>query len=264
MSNINKNKETSLGLPLEYSVLSEYYDLLSLGNNESTHRAIDKILRENQVKTVLDLTCGTGAQVLWLTKKGYQVVGSDQSAELLEIASKKAHKAGMNISLNQGDMRKVELGQFDAVITIFNAIGHLTKQDFEAALKNIKRNLKLGGIYVFDIFNLQALTAKAVENLKIDIQKSLNETNIRHVQKSILDQVSGRLTSFDEFFIQKGSKDPVTIKKQFTLQLYTAEELREILTKNGFETLGQYSLDGSPFLKSYSENILTVGRSVLE
>ena len=56
-----------LGLLLEYSSLSQYYDLLSQGNKESTHLAIDKILRENKADKVLDLTCGTGAQVLWLT-----------------------------------------------------------------------------------------------------------------------------------------------------------------------------------------------------
>ncbi len=255
-------KETnSLGLPLEYSNLSNYYDLLTQENNESTHLAIDKILRENQAKTVLDLTCGTGAQVIWLTKKGFQVVGSDQSHELLKIASEKAKDAGFSISFHHGDMREVRLGKFDAVITIFNAIGHLTKKDFETTLKNIKGNLKPGGIYIFDIFNLQALTDEAVKNLAMDIKKSLNETTIRHIQTSILDRLSGRLTSFDEFYIQEGSEKSVTIREKFSLQLYTADELEELLVRNGFEIVGQYGLDGSSFSKLQSERILTAGRS---
>jgi SAM-dependent methyltransferase len=47
---------------------------------------------------------------------------------------------------------------FDAVITIFNAVGHLTKSGFEKAIRNIHRNLNAGGIYVFDILNLEAMT----------------------------------------------------------------------------------------------------------
>jgi 2-polyprenyl-3-methyl-5-hydroxy-6-metoxy-1,4-benzoquinol methylase len=259
-----KEEESYLGLPLEYSDLSEYYDLLSQGNDESTHLAIDKILQENNAKSILDLTCGTGAQVLWLSGKGYQIVGSDQSPELLKIASQKADEAGFNIPFHRGDMRKTQLGQFDAVITIFNAIGHLKKQEFEIALNNVKRNLKPGGVYIFDIFNLEALTDEAVKNLEMDVMKSLNETNIRHIQKSILDRASERLTSFDEFFIQEGAEALITIKEQFSLQLYTADELRGILAKNGFETLGQYALDGSSFSKSESERILTIGRSASE
>ncbi|MGA8165580.1 MAG: bifunctional GNAT family N-acetyltransferase/class I SAM-dependent methyltransferase [Waddliaceae bacterium] len=252
--------ENTLGLPLEYSSLSNYYDLLSQGNGESTHLGIEKILRDNKAKTVLDLTCGTGAQVLWLTRKGFQVVGSDQSHELLKIASEKAKDAGFSIFFHQADMREVRLGKFDAVITIFNAIGHLNKEDFEKALKNIKENLSPGGIYVFDIFNLEALTEEAVRNLAMDIKKSTDNTIIRHIQESILDRASGLLTSFDEFYIQMGAKEPVIIKEKFSLQLYTAHELKSMLARNGFEMVGQYDLDGSPFSNLESERILTVGR----
>ncbi len=265
MMRLDMNRlENTFGLPLEYSSLSNYYDLLSQGNDESTHLSLEKILRENKAKTVLDLTCGTGAQVFWLTKKGFQVVGSDQSHELLKIASKKAKDAGFSIPFHYGDMREFRLGKFDAVITIFNAIGHLTKKDFETALKNIKENLKLGGIYIFDIFNLEALSDQAVKNLAMDIKKSTDNTIIRHIQKSILDRASGLLTSLDEFTIQKGTKEPVTIKEKFSLQLYTAHELKEMLARNGFEVVGQYDLDGSPFSNLESERILTVGRRTVE
>lgn len=261
MHSTNKNKEQSLGLPLEYSSLAYYYDLLSQGNDNSVHLAIEKILKANKVKTVLDLTCGTGAQALWLARRGYQVVGSDQSCELLQIASKKSQDAGLDITFHQKDMRTAQLGHFDAIITIFNAIGHLTKQDFITALRNIKKNLKPGGIYIFDIFNLEALTDKVVKNLAMDIEKSINKKTIRHIQKSILNRSLSRLTSFDEFYIQEEKKDPEIIKNEFSLQIYTAEEIKTILCQTGFEDVKQYALDGSSFSNSKSESILTVGRN---
>lgn len=265
MMRLNMNRlENTLGLPLEYSSLSRYYDLLSQGNDEQAHLSLEKILRENKAKTVLDLTCGTGAQVLWLASKGFQVVGSDQSHELLKIASMKAKDAGLTIPFHYGDMREVCLGKFDAVITIFNAIGHLTKKDFETALKNIKENLKPGGIYIFDIFNSEALNDQAVKNLAMDIKKSSDNMTIRHIQKSTLDRTSGLLTSFDEFIIQEETKKSVIINEKFSLQLYTADELKSMLVGNGFAIVGQYDLDGSPFSNLESERILTVGRRAVE
>lgn len=73
---------------------------------------------------------------------------------MLKIARRNAKQEKINVSLLQGDMRNISVGKFDAAITIFNAIGHLTKSGFEKAMRNIHRNLHDGGIYVFDIFNL--------------------------------------------------------------------------------------------------------------
>ncbi|NGX58517.1 MAG: Glycine/sarcosine N-methyltransferase [Chlamydiae bacterium] len=257
MKNTKKNK---LGLPLEYSKLSKYFDLLSQDNDNDTNRTLEKILSEYKVKTVLDLTCGTGSQVFWLTKHGYKVTGADLSPELLMIARDNAQKDKIDITFIEGDMQTIEVGKFDAVITIFNAVGHLTKAEFEKTLRNICRNLKHGGLYIFDIFNLDAMTDHAVNNLAMDVRKSVNETHIHHVQKSKLDRDSGLLTSYDEYLIQKGSQEPKIYKGKFTLQIYTANELKEMLSRNGFECLDHYGIDGSQFSRMKTQNILTVAK----
>lgn len=253
-------KKSKLGLPLEYGKLSKYFDVLSQDHNHSKNRAIEKILRKHKVKTVLDLSCGTGSQVFWLAKHGYKVIGVDFSPKLLEIARRKTQKEKIDVRLIEGDMRRIKVGNFDAVITIFNAIGHLTKADFEKTLRNISKNLKKGGLYVFDIINLDAMTDNAIKNIAFDITRKVNKTKIRSVQYSELDRDSGRITSYDQFTIQESSNIPKIIEGQFTLQIYTAQELREMLARNGFETLGQYSIKGMRFIKKRTKNILTVAR----
>ena len=79
-----------MNLPLEYNKLSAYYDALSSGDKNARNRIVEKVLKKYKIKTVLDLTCGTGSQVLWLTKHGYKVTGSDFSSYLLKIAKNKA------------------------------------------------------------------------------------------------------------------------------------------------------------------------------
>lgn len=253
---------TKLNLPLGYNKLSEYYDALSLsaGNVDLKNRLIAKILKKHKVKTVLDMTCGTGSQVLWLAKHGYKITGSDFSPNLLKIAKHKAKKEKIKVKFLEGDMRTIQVGQFDAVITIFNAIGHLTKTGFEKAIRNIRNNLNQGGLYIFDIFNFNSLTNKVLENMKMDITKKVEDITIHNVQYSVLDKRNKRLVSYDTFSLQKNAGKPKILKGKFTLQIYTPKELREILAKNGFTVLGQYSMDGSKFSENKTKEILTVAR----
>lgn len=157
-------------------------------------------------------------------------------------------------------MRTLNVGQFDAVITIFNAIGHLTKADFEKAIRNIYKNLKFGGVYIFDIFNLQAMTYAVIDDLRMDLKKTINNTQIHNIQYSTIDRKNGFLTSYDSLTIQKNVKKIEKFKNEFTLQIYTAKELQNMLIENGFEIIGQYGMDGSEFLEEKTINILTVAK----
>ncbi len=127
-----RSDEHKLGLPIEYQQMPEYFDAHNINaQTETKNSFIEKLLKEQKVKTVLDMTCGTGSQVFYLTEHGYDVVGSDFSPALLERARAKAKKIDRSITFIDGDMRTLQVGKFDAVITIFNAIGHVTKADFE-------------------------------------------------------------------------------------------------------------------------------------
>lgn len=91
-------------------------------DSRTTNSSIEKILKKHKIKTVLDLTCGTGSQVFYLAKRGYQVTGSDISRGMLKIAKQKMSKEKMNVKLLRGDMRTIKVGRFDAALTIFNSL----------------------------------------------------------------------------------------------------------------------------------------------
>lgn len=255
------NDKHKLGLPLEYQHMPEYFDAHNVSQEtEAKNAVIEMLLKNQQVKTVLDMTCGTGSQVFYLAERGYEVVGSDFSPALIEMARKKANKAGKNITFIDGDVRELQVGKFDAVITIFNAIGHLTKVDFEKALRNIHANLKEGGIYVFDIFNLQAITDDVIHDFAMDIESVVNHAKMRNVQHSEIDRKRGLLTSHDHYTILKDESEPEIYNNTFSLQIYTAKELQEILSRNGFDTIHQYDMAGNDLIENKSLNILTVAK----
>ena len=89
---------------------------------------------------------------------------------------------------------------------------------------------------------------------------SSGNVKVRELQHSIIDN-GGILTSYSIFYTQKATQSPkVASKNIITLQLYTADELKEMLTKNGFKVLSQCSIDGSKFNGKKTERIVTVAR----
>lgn len=258
---MNSN-EHKLGLPIEYQQMPEYFDTHNINEQTEIKNAlIEKLLKEQKVKTVLDMTCGTGSQVFYLSERGYEVIGSDFSPALINMARNKAKEVNRNITFIKGDMREIKVGEFDAVITIFNAIGHLTKADFEKALKNIRANLKDNGIYIFDIFNLQAITDEVINDFVMDIESTVNGVTLHNVQHSEVDKDKGLLISHDHYTISKDGRAPEIHTNSFSLKIYTAKELQTILNRNGFEIISQYDMDGNSFIADKSLNILTVART---
>jgi hypothetical protein len=159
-------------------------------------------------------------------------------------------------------MRTLKIGLFDAVITISNAVGHLTKAGFEKAMRSINKNLKEGGIYIFDILNLEAMTDTAVANLANHMYKNVGDSQIYDIQFSTIDRITGRLTSYDSVMTQKNAEAPKRFHHQFSLQIYTAKEIRDMLYKAGFETLDQCGMDGSKFIATKTLSILTTAKKI--
>jgi ubiquinone/menaquinone biosynthesis C-methylase UbiE len=246
--------------PSHYNKEAESYDAFNEARSVLINSTLEKILKKYNVNTVLDLTCGTGSQVFWLIKCGFGVVGSDINAKMLKIAQDKAKKEKLDLQFIKGDMRTVHVGEFDAVITIFNAIGHLTKADFEKALHNIHRNLKNDGLYIFDIANLNYfLTGNHISELTIDWLTTVDNTRFRDIQYSIVN-TDGILTFYTTSIIQKGSEKPKIKKSAQTLQIYTADQLKDLLNKNGFKVIEQCGIDGSKFVEDKTDRILTIAQ----
>src|SRR3989338_5996821 len=245
-------------IPTWYDKNSEFEETFNKDTIDSkiTNQSIEKILKKYKVKTVLDLTCGTGSQVFYLAKRGYKVIGSDISKGMLKIAKRKLKKD--NIKFLRGDMRTIKIGKFDAALTIFNSVGHLTKSDFEKTIRNIYSNLNDGGIYIFDILNLDYVTHhNNITKLSLEKIRKIGDTRLREIQHSVIDE-NGILISYTTFYIQKNNAKMKRSKTTITLQLYNAKELRVMLARNGFKVLGQYAIDGSKFSNTKTERILTV------
>lgn len=113
---------------------------------------IDKLLREyDSGPKVLDVGCGPGREVDWLSEAGYDVTGLDQSEEMLRWAREKYPER----SFVRGDQERFELNeQFDALTCVGSTfLYNFTNDDVRAALGCFRNHLKEGGLLYLDMRN---------------------------------------------------------------------------------------------------------------
>ena len=113
-----------------------------------------QLLKEYQVEDglVLDLGCGTGNMTELLAKEGYDMIGVDNSEDMLEIASEKREKSGLNILYLLQDMREFELyGTVKAVVSICDSINYILEEDDLREVFSLVNNyLDPKGMFIFD------------------------------------------------------------------------------------------------------------------
>jgi SAM-dependent methyltransferase len=97
----------------------------------------------------LDAGCGTGKSFMPLLARGFEVTGCDQSPAMIELA---AEKAGAGVALRCADLRHLDrLGEFDLITCLDDVANYLTEpDDLASALRGLARNLRPGGVLVFD------------------------------------------------------------------------------------------------------------------
>ncbi len=133
-----------------FSEIAPRYDLLnrvlSAGVDQVWRVAAVKAALERNPGRILDLATGTGDIALLLKKVApeSEVVGGDFAPPMLELARKKAEKAGFNIDFVEADALKLPFPdhRFDAVTIAF---GFRNFADYPRALAELYRVIAPGG-----------------------------------------------------------------------------------------------------------------------
>jgi len=243
-----------------FSAFASYYDLFEL-KSSSMYSFVLNVLEDYftwyGVNTVLDMACGTGAQTIPLAKKGYHVTACDSSSEMLQIAQQKAK--GIKIKFYQCDMQNSHKGVYDAIIAILNSISYLSREDFLMTLKNKKDNIRDGGLFIFDITNLDAVKAGVfVEGKLIDTAGEYQGLKFVRFTQSTIDIALGLMVTHWESFIQQDFQHMKRFSGTWYRQIYCLDELEQILFDNGFHVIKYLERNGASFNKTQSYSVLVI------
>ena len=145
-----KNGPETAGTTLHWAGQYDFWtSLLGMGVNARSSRMVVELAGIKPGDSVLDVACGSGN--LTLTAQSYagpngKVYGVDASPEMIEVAKKKATKAGSGVVFQMGLAEKLDFpdATFDAVISRL-AIHHLPDDLKRQAFAEILRVLKPGG-----------------------------------------------------------------------------------------------------------------------
>ncbi len=204
---------------------------------------------------VLDLGCGTGTLTSMLAEKGYDMIGVDNSSEMLSVAMEKRDDAGFDILYLLQDMREFELyGTVRAIISVCDSINYILSPDeLFMVFKLVNNYLDPGGIFVFDC------------NTEFKYMELLGEQTIaedRDEGSFIWDNYYDEEERINEYRLTLFIPEEEGLYSKHTeyhyQRCYSVEELKSLIEKAGMELLNIYDAFTNEESHEESERLLFV------
>ena len=215
-----------------YHALAVSYDRLTNDiNYADTVEFYRQILeREHlQVRTAVDLACGTGSVALLLAQQGLQVMGVDMSEEMLCVAQQKAMELDNPPMFVCQRLERLQLARgVDLAVCALDSMNYITDPELcQQAIGRIYRILNPGGCFIFDVNTPEKLRA-------MDDQVFLDEDDdVYCVWRGEFDEATNILTYAMDLFQRQG-KSWSRSYEEHSEYAYTAEELTAWLKQAGF------------------------------
>ena len=244
-----------------YTSFAEVYDtFMDNVPYEEWAEYLAELLQEYDIEDglVLDLGCGTGSLTEILATKGYDMIGADGSAEMLEIAMEKKAQSGHDILYLLQDMREFELyGTVRAVVSVCDCVNYITdEKELEQVFRLVNNYLDPEGIFIFDF------------NTKYKYKEILGEQTIAEDREDcsfIWDNYYYEDESMNEYeltlFIKEQDSNLYRKYQEMHYQkAYTLDAMRELVEWSGLEFVTAYDAYTRKAPTETSERICVVAR----
>jgi cyclopropane fatty-acyl-phospholipid synthase-like methyltransferase len=244
-----------------YTSFAEVYDtFMDNVPYEEWAEYLAELLQEYDIEDglVLDLGCGTGSLTEILATKGYDMIGADGSAEMLEIAMEKKAQSGHDILYLLQDMREFELyGTVRAVVSVCDCVNYITdEKELEQVFRLVNNYLDPEGIFIFDF------------NTEYKYKEILGEQTIAEDREDcsfIWDNYYYEDESMNEYeltlFIKEQDSNLYRKYQEMHYQkAYTLDAMRELVEWSGLEFVTAYDAYTRKAPTETSERVCVVAR----
>ena len=204
--------------------------------------------------SILDLGCGTGTLTQLLAAKGYDMIGVDNSEEMLQIAIEKREQSGLDILYLLQDMREFELyGTVGAVISVCDSLNYLlSEEELLTVFRLVYNYLYPQGVFIFD-FN----TVYKYETVIGDRTIAENREECSFIWENIY-HPEEELNEYDlTVFVENNRGDGTFRRFQEThyQRGYRLEQMKKLLEKAGLTFLEAVDADTHEEVTATSERI---------
>jgi len=250
------NRDTLSQAPFDLSAVFEvddymyfYGDDLTDERSEAEVASLVELLELDSPQKILDLACGFGRHANRLAALGHAVTGIDLTPGFLEIARVQAAAMGVHVDYRQGDMRQIDFREeFDRVLLLFTSFGYFEDDENARVMEAIARALKPGGLLRFDIANRDVVVKNLPAAEVVDKGADLM------INRLSFDMLTGRFHNRRIVI-----RDGVRKDKPFSIRLYNATEIRDLLNRAGLEIHKMVGYSGRP-LSGDSRGMVIVAR----
>ena len=224
-----------------------------LPEEERVHR--EALAAERNV--VVDLGCGTGTLTELLADKGYDMIGIDNSQEMLNIAQRKKESSGKEILYLMQDMRELELySTVGTVLSVCDSLNYLLEEkELLQVFRLVDNYLYPGGLFLFDFNTVykysqvigDAVIAENREDCSFIWENYYHEEEeINEYDLTVFVQEEGdRFRRFTENHFQRG---------------YTPETMRRLVEQAGMRLLRLLDADTLGEVTDRSERVYVLAR----
>jgi len=246
-----------------YSAFARYYDELTANidykkRGEYFHSIIQRF-KTTKENILLDLACGTGSISEVMAGLGYDVIGVDNSDEMLGIALDKKFDSGHNIQYLCQDMRKLDMfGTVDITVCALDSINHLASiDDVRKVFENVAFFSEQDGLFIFDV-NTPYKHREILANNTFTYETE----NVYCVWENTLDPDTLEVRMALEFFEREENGLYSRSSDSFSEKAYSEEDIERLLRECGFEVLGKYGDDTLEPPKEDSQRIVYAARCI--
>ena len=243
-----------------YTSFARVYDLF-MDNvpYEEWSEYIISLLTEAGIKDglVADLGCGTGKMTRLLSKAGYDMIGIDNSGEMLEIAREHQYEEDDGILYLLQDMREFELyGTGRAVISICDSMNYLLEEaDLLTVFKLVNNYLDPKGLFIFDLN-----TRYKYEILLGETTISENREEGSFIWDNYFDEEEG-INQYDlTLFIREEGDLYRKYEETHFQRVYELETVKRLLKEAGLMFVAAYDAFTKEPVREDSERIYIIAR----
>lgn len=221
-----------------YGSFAKYYDALQADVPYGTiaariHRLGLEYSSENEV--AVELGCGTGRLCRELEGLGFDVIGVDISAEMLDLAEQNG-SAESNVTYIEQDMSRLDLwGAADIIVCVLDGMNHLP--DEESFRRTVERAAMFtcdGGLFIFDVNTEYKHRHVLADNCFVYELDGLFCGWRNHCHED------GRVDMALDFFEEKPDGSYVRETEYITEILLSPELIERTVEENDFELIGVF------------------------